>query len=358
MPDSTSTLVSDAAKPIGAGNRSKCPVFVVGCHRSGTNLLYDTLLSAGGFAVYRGYLPVHKILIPRVGPLDKVANRQKAMDLWVRSKGFRRSGLDAQKLTDLVLRDCRNGGDFIRLTMDEIARNQNVNRWAVYDPDAVLHIQRIKADIPEALFIHIIRDGRDIAVSLNKMGGFMPFFWARKPASVFSTAIYWEWTVRKGRQHVRQFPADYIEIHYEDLVRDPQQALNTLGKFLEHDLDYSRVRRTGLGRVSESNSSFREEPKEAQANPVGRWKNRLSPGEIATLEALIGSCLEEVGYSLTTPQTDRKLALRHKLLRVLYPTFLSSKVWLRTRTPVGRFANLSALELESDAVAGQKSNPS
>ena len=358
MIDATSSYTASPAAGAVRSDRSKCPVFVVGCHRSGTNLLYDTLLSAGGFAVYRGYLPVHKILIPRAGSLDKVENRQKAIDLWLRSKGFRRSGLDAQKLTDLVVRECRNGGDFIRLIMDEIARNQNVGRWAVYDPDALLHMQRIKADIPQALFVHIIRDGRDIAVSLNKMGGFMPFFWARKPASVLATALYWEWTVRKGRHYGRHFPADYVEVHYEDLVSSPQETLETLGKFLDHDLDYRRIQQTSLGRLSESNSSFREEPKEKRANPVGRWKNRLSPNEVAALEALIGGCLEEVGYSLTTPQTDRKPTLRRKFMRVLYPAFLSSKVWLRTRTPVGRFANLSALELESDAVAAQKSTPS
>src|SRR5215467_27950 len=160
MIDTTSSYTPSAALGTNRStDRSKCPVFVVGCHRSGTNLLYDTLLSAGGFAVYRGYLPVHKILIPRVGSLNKLENRRKAMDLWLRSKGFRRSGLDARKLTDQVLGQCRNGGDFIRLTMDEIARNQNVNRWAVYDPDALFHVQRIKADIPDALFVHIIRDG-------------------------------------------------------------------------------------------------------------------------------------------------------------------------------------------------------
>ena len=86
MIDITSSYTPSAALGANRGtDRSKCPVFIVGCHRSGTNLLYDTLLSAGGFAVYRGYLPVHKILIPRVGPLDKLENRQKAMDLWVQS---------------------------------------------------------------------------------------------------------------------------------------------------------------------------------------------------------------------------------------------------------------------------------
>lgn len=327
--------------------RAKSPVFVMGCHRSGTNLLYDTLLSAGGFAVYSGYLPIHKILIPRVGPLGKLRNRKKAMDIWLRSKGFRKSGLDAVKLTKRVLAECRNGGDFIRITMDEIAQNQGASRWAVYDPAAVLDVPDIKGDIPEALFIHIIRDGRDIALSLNKMGGFKPFPWAGKSRNLLATALYWEWMVSKGRYHGQQIPGDYIEVHYEELVSHPQTTLATLSKFLDHDLDYDRIQRTGLGRLRESNSSFREDPKEAQQNPVDRWKSRLSAQEISALEAIVGDCLEQFGYLLTAPERDRNLRARHRIMRNFYPAFLDAKVWLRTRTPVGRFANLSALELSS-----------
>src|SRR5450432_1399770 len=106
--------------------RSRRPVFVMGCHRSGTNLLYDNLLSAGGFAVYRGYLPVYKILIPRFGNFDMLENRKRMMEIWLRSKGFRRSGLDAQELTGKVLEECKTGGDFIRIMMDEVARRQQV----------------------------------------------------------------------------------------------------------------------------------------------------------------------------------------------------------------------------------------
>src|SRR5213593_3975302 len=102
------------------------PVFVMGCHRSGTNLLYDTLLSAGGFAVYRGYLPVYKMLIPRFGDLRKLENRKKLMQTWLQSKGFRRAGLNAEELTNCVLNNCRSGGDFIRIVMNKIARNQDV----------------------------------------------------------------------------------------------------------------------------------------------------------------------------------------------------------------------------------------
>src|SRR6202142_3054167 len=92
-----------SSKNQGNAERKARPVFVMGCHRSGTNLLYDTLLSAGGFAVYRGYLPVYKMLIPRFGSLDRIENRRKATNAWVSSKGFRRAGLNAQPLTSKLL---------------------------------------------------------------------------------------------------------------------------------------------------------------------------------------------------------------------------------------------------------------
>jgi hypothetical protein len=337
--------------------RSRRPVFVMGCHRSGTNLLYDILLSAGGFAVYRGYLPIYEMLIPRVGRLDKAENRTKLMKIWLRSKGFRRSGLDAGELSAKVQRECTSGGDFLRITMDKVARNQNVARWAVYEPDNVLHIPEIKADIPEALFVHIIRDGRDIAVSLKKMGGFQPLPWDRGSRSLLATAMYWEWMVRSGQHHGRMFPADYIEIHYEELVTEAHNVLKRLGEFLEHDLDYDRIRSTGLGRLQESNSSFREEQGAyEQPNPVNRWKARLAREEVAAIEGLVGKTLTDFGYGLTTSVQERRQGVRESWMRSVYPGFLSTKLWLKTRTPLGRLASLSALEM-ADPVAQAGSAP-
>ena len=337
--------LSVSARQSPTTHRRTYPVFVMGCHRSGTNLLYDTLLSAGGFAVYRGYLPIYKMLIPRFGRIDNLDNRKKLMATWLRSKGFRRSGLDAAQISAKVLDQCKTGGDFMRITMDEIARSQGVERWAVYDPDNVLYVPKIKADIPQALFIHIIRDGRDIALSLKKMGGFQPLPWDRGSRSLLATALYWEWMVRKGRQYGQQIPADYVEVRYEELVSDPKRTLATLGRFLEHDLDYDRINRARLGRLSESNSSFREEAERAQESPVNRWKERLSQEEVAALESLVGEFLEELGYALTTPEKQREPGLHEKWMRALYPGFLDTKLWLKIATPVGRFANLSALEL-------------
>ncbi|MGA7568190.1 MAG: sulfotransferase [Terriglobales bacterium] len=332
-------------------DRKHAPVFVMGCHRSGTNLLYDMLLSSGGFAIYRGFLPIYKILIPRFGSMGNRANREKILATWLRSKGFRRTGLDAHQLSARILNECRSGGDFIRIVMNTIAENQQVQRWAVYDPDNVLHVERVKRDIPNALFVHIIRDGRDIALSLKKMGGFTPLPWDRgQTDSLVATSLYWKWMVHQGRAHGRKFPADYIEIRYEDLVTSPHETLGRLGIFLDHDLEYDRIQRTGLGRLSETNSSFREEGGRGKLNPLGRWKERLAQTDVAAIEGTVGDCLEENGYELSLPESERHCGMRQLGMRRMYPAFLGGKLWLKLHTPVGRLANMSALELEDEPV--------
>jgi hypothetical protein len=307
------------------------------------------LLSSGGFAIYRGFLPIYKILIPRFGSMKNPAHRERILETWLRSKGFRRTGLDAAELSARILNECSTGGDFIRVVMDAVARSQQVQRWAVYDPDNVLHVERVKRDIPNALFVHIIRDGRDIALSLKKMGGFTPLPWDRnQTASLVATSLYWEWMVHRGRAHGRKFPADYIEIRYEDLITKPHETLLKLGGFLDHDLDYDRIQRAGLGRLSETNSSFREEGAKEKINPLGRWKERLARADVAAIEATVGDCLQEHGYELSLPASERRRGLRQSWMRGMYPAFLGSKLWLKLHTPVGRFASMSALDLEEE----------
>jgi len=333
-----------------SADRSRRPVFVIGCHRSGTNLLYDMLLSSGDFAIYRGQLPVYKLFLPKFGSLDKRGNMERAVDTWLHSKGYRRSGLKAKEIRAKLLEARHSAGDFMRTVMNEIASNQNARRWAIYDPDGVLYMQQIKADIPEALFIHIVRDGRDIALSLKKMEGFKPLPWdIGSSRGLLATAAYWKWMVRTGQTCGRTIPADYMEVRYEDLVQTPHETLAALGRFLDHDLDYERIQKAGLGRLSETNSSFREEGAHSGINPVQRWKERLSHDQVAALEALVGDCLEEHGYELATPLKQRKAGLHGKWIRAFYPALLGAKQWLKTRTPLGKLANLSVLEL-SDVV--------
>jgi hypothetical protein len=324
--------------------RKYAPVFVIGCHRSGTALLYDSLLSAGGFPLYHASPYIHTTLLKICGDPSVRRNREKLIRLWLRSKAFRRSGLTAEDLPALVLDNCRSGGDFLRITMEEVARRAGAQRWAVYDCDNIMHMATIKREIPDALFVHVVRDGRDAALSMKKQHGVPPRLWAQKRA-LFAWALLWQWTVRKGRHQGQKFPADYIEVAYEDLVCHPKQTLGELGEFLDHDLDYARIQKAAVGRVATPNTVWKEESGGEAFSPVGRWKTKLSQPEIAGLEALIGDGLTEFGYDLTTDGQNSGVDSTLRVMRILYPPYFETKLFLQSKTVVGRLAKGTRLEL-------------
>ncbi len=84
-------------------DRHRAPVFVVGCARSGTTLLYDTLLSGGGFALYLGESNIFNLLAPRFGDLGIRRNRKRMLEVWLGSRLFRVSGLDRGQIENKIL---------------------------------------------------------------------------------------------------------------------------------------------------------------------------------------------------------------------------------------------------------------
>jgi len=320
-------------------------VFVIGCHPSGTALLYDSLLSAGGFPPYHQAPYVHTTLLRMCGSPSVRRNREKLMQLWLRSKPFRRTGLGAEDLRSKIMEECQSGGDFLRITMGELARRAGVQRWAVHDCDNIMHMATIKQEIPDALFVHVVRDGRDTALSMKKQHNVPPRLWARKRA-LFAWALLWQWTVRQGRRHGQEFSADYIEVRYEDLVSQPEKTLSALGEFLDHDLDYGRIQKAAIGRVAAPNTVWKEELSAETFSPVNRWKTKLSQPEIAALEALIGDCLEEFSYPLTTERRGfARLDPALSLMRIFYSRYFEAKLFLQSRTVMGRLAKGKRLEL-------------
>ena len=341
--------VRPGGKEIGAKSRRNSPVFVIGCHRSGTALLYDSLLSAGGFPLYHASPYVHTTLLKMCGNPSLRCNREKLIEVWLRSKGFRRTGLAPDDLRSRILEECRSGGDFLRIVMEELARRAGVERWAVYDCDNIMYMPAIKREIPDALFVHVVRDGRDAALSMNKQHGNPPRLWARG-RELFVWALLWQWTVRKGRHDGQKFPADYIEVRYEDLVGHPERTLNVLGEFLDHDLDYVRIQQAAIGRVVSPNTVWKDESGTGKFNPVNRWKTKLTQPEITTLEAMIGEGLEEFAYSLTTdPENFAHLDSSLRLMRIFYPRYFETKLFLHSKTLVGRLVKGARLELTDPA---------
>jgi len=312
-----------------ATSRRDAPVFVLGAVRSGTTLLYHMLLSSGNFAVYRTESNALNLLEPRFGDLSRHRNQRRLLDAWYKSRLFSLSGVEKSVIEARVMAECRHGGDFLRIVMEEIARRQGVKRWADTTPEHLLHLKRIKQTIPNALIIHVIRDGRDVALSADKLGWVRRLPWDRTP-SVIVAGLYWQWMVNKGRAAGRQLGNDYIEVRFEDMIAQPQATLRKLGEFVDHDLDYDRIQKVGVGSVGAPNTSFPAEDFE----PVGRWRKGYAATELAALESLIGGTLEKLGYTLATDESERSAGSRDRLM---YQAYFDSKLYLKTKTPLGRW---------------------
>jgi hypothetical protein len=325
-------------------SRDKAPVFVVGSARSGNTMLYHMLLSSGHFPTYRAEPVVFDLLLPRFGDLRSGDSQRKLMRYWLRSRQFRRSGLDAHQVTEKVMELVSNGGDFLRLVMGEMAKAGGYERWAVWGPDNLLYMHEIKRQIPDALFIHVIRDGRDVALALNRREFIQPFPWDRNQRLTVS-ALHWMWKVRTGRRYAQDFPQDYMEVRFEDLVLNPSEALKTVGAFIGETLDYDQIRRAAIGSLRLPNTSFIEELESHKFSPVGRWKSALSRGEIDRLEGLTGDLLVELGYPLTSSGPVSP-GWRLRAMRSFYPAFYDLKEWIKTATPAGRFVKMGRMHLD------------
>jgi hypothetical protein len=323
--------------------RSEAPVFVLGCPRSGTTLLYDMLISSGRFADYQVETRIFDKATPPFGNLRSKRNRERLLAAWLESDYFQRSGLEAGGFRKEVMAECRNAGDFLRIVMEGIARRQGVERWAEKTPANLLYIPQIKRTIPDALIVHILRDGRDVAASMSRMQWGDTFLWDRRHR-VIVCGLYWQWLVQKGRKYGRQLGPDYLEVHYEDLVRQPKDTLATLGKFIHCDLNYDNILQNAVGVVGRPNTSFKDEVRNGSFSPIGRRK-KFSEQEERRIEGALGATLRELGYETNTSYTPDFTAWR---LRLFYSAYREAKARLR-QSALGEFF-ISADILRSGAL--------
>jgi hypothetical protein len=174
------------------------------------------------------------------------------------------------------------------------ARQHGASRWADKTPHYVRCIGWLAEAFPEAQFVHMIRDGRDVARS-RVQAGFTP--------SLRRSAAHWRDEVRQGRRAGGALPPSrYREVFYEDLIRTPKAALQELCgwlgvPFTEAMLHFHRDTEAS---VPDAHAHLHErtaqpvDPSRAQA-----WRRSLSAREVADIEAVAGDVLADLGYTLT-----------------------------------------------------------
>jgi Sulfotransferase family len=297
------------------------------------------ILSSGGFAVFEEESDVFSFLGTKFRNLSSLRNRRRLLEFFLQTERCKLLGLERSNLEKRVLEECANIGDFLRIMMEELCRKQNVSRWVEKTPDNVLYLRQIKLQIPDALIIHIIRDGRDVAISLSKWHGTnfgKGRFFVATGSKLVNLGVFWKWLVQKGRLAGKEIGRDYCEIRYEDLITAPQLILDRVGQFIQHDLDYERILQAGVGAVSRPDTSFAPPGSARHVNPVGRWKKHFSSEELAGFEALNGDYLQELGYPLASDARQRPTRIVARAKFAFLTSQLEAKLWVKS-TPLGPF---------------------
>jgi hypothetical protein len=290
------------------------------------------LVSAGGFAFYRKETYVFDLL-PRFAGFGSPASREAFLGQFLNGYLGKVPGLDVEPLARRALAAAENPAAFLPRLMEEITRTQGMERWLEATPPHVLYMDEITRAVPDALFVHVIRDGRDCALSSDGQHWIATLPWDRAHRTGVA-ALYWEWMVRSGRRWGRAHPDRYIEVRFEDLVGRPGDTLAAIGRFIDHDLDYDRVLANPVHSLKKPNTSFREEHAKGAFNPVGRWKDARASEDVRLCEQLVGPYLEELGYARAFARSGS--AWTRARLRACYMGYFKTKHLLKAHTPLGR----------------------
>lgn len=274
------------------------PVFVVGMNGSGTTMLLDCLGRHPALYAF----PEETRLIPYLmareasyGNLSVDANFER---LWndVRSLPvFREENGNEPVPLPADWRDrARSLASILDAVFLHFAAAAGKRRWAEKTPQHVQHIKPLAAMFPGARFLHVIRDGRDCAVSFHRR-------WYRQPEL---TIYRWKKVVAMGGEQGREIgPSRYMEVRYEDLTERPEPAFRAVCRFLDLPFDPA---------VLESSQPWLVADRSADVTGLrpnsGKWEHYFSARTRARLEGISGSMLARCGYPTSRPSGDVDLS--------------------------------------------------
>lgn len=190
------------------------------------------------------------------------------------------------------------------------SRASGYPRFAEKTPRNCFFIRFLKDRFPRAVFIHIIRDGRDVAFSLSKKpwlsatkddsgkrepGGYRygpyPRFWVererreefRQTSDIHRCAWSWRRHVESALAASNSLSAsDYFELRYEDLCTRPVQVGRQISHFLGISVDYE--------------SQYYQKLENASARSIGNHQGKLTSTQIDEIEREAHSVLKRLSY--------------------------------------------------------------
>jgi hypothetical protein len=192
----------------------------------------------------------------------------------------------------------------IRALYGLYASEQGKTRYGDKTPRYCLDMPMLATLFPEARFVHVVRDGRDVALSVKGV-----FF---GPDTIGGAALYWRnraLATRRSGEYMD--PSMYFEYRHEDLLEEPEAVVKEICDFLDLPFDPAMLRyHENKAPRTESHHPHAHKP---PTKGLRDFRSELSPEDLRLVELLIGDALEELGYELATDErtvdqeTERKL---------------------------------------------------
>jgi hypothetical protein len=228
------------------------------------------------------------------------------------------------------LRDGMKTGEAIAAVFQTYAAQRGKPRWGDKTPLYMQHLPLLRRLFPDAFWIHLIRDGRDAALSfLELREGFSGPTWAQ-PRTGGQFAARWRTEIDAARRLGRRVGDRYLELRYEHLVAEPERELR---RICEH-------------------ASLTWEPEMLEHRNIAQpptaglrdWHNQMAREDALAFERVAGDVLRSSGYELLEPAgryptTRGRLELaRFEALSLSWnaaeATYQRSPLWRRSHRPL------------------------
>ncbi len=308
------------------------PVIVLGVRRSGTTLLRVMLDRSPELAV-----PDESYFVPQLAHRHRgTVDPDAFVDDLRRLPTLAEWGLEPDAVAER-LRPGMTAGEAIAVVFATYAAERGKERWGDKTPLYMQHLPVLERLFPDARYVHLIRDGRDAALSfLSVPAGLMTEGWGY-PRDAQGFACQWATEVAAARAlGLRVGPERYLELRYEVLVADPETALREVCVFagLAYDpgmLDY-------VGRTDSARKAHQQRLNEPPRAGVRDWRSEMSEDDLRGFEQVAGALLGELGYEVATRGRARvRLAsyrARTAAWRGIGAVVQRSPLWVRRHPPL------------------------
>jgi len=276
------------------------PFFIVGCSRSGTTMLSLMMNMHENIHIPKEswflsdvmdrFTPDNKLSEVDVNEIFELTTSHWRWKEWEVSDKALKERLDMLEEPSL--------SQVVKVIFHQTMEKAGKIRWGDKTPGYVTEIRRIYNLFPNAKFIHLLRDGRDVSISLKRVGWVGDTTW--------DIASHWSEQVRAGCEQGRSLPkGQYLELKYEDLVRNTEAKLREICKFLGEEYSEQMMRfynqaekfmpKRDISHLMKTHRPPREDDLE-------RWKREMSRVQLFIFESVSLREMILTGYKNKYPR--------------------------------------------------------